>query len=192
MITKKTLIDMNQALLSTLGAVNKRLSEMVNGTECWRNIPARIDHLFAVLAEIADGDENNGKRFVDAGCGLGFTCALASQLGFRAFGLEIDEETIAMGKKLFPYSVDYIKTDIQKYKKYGDCDVVYMYMPIVALEVPVRKGSKKMKNQLKCFIDKVIDQMKSGATLILAEYWVSNDKVKYIKKEGTMHVYKKI
>jgi SAM-dependent methyltransferase len=96
-------------------------------------------------------------KFLDAGCGAGNIMLLANCLGFDVWGIERDEDTIKLARKLFHRSNKpghgIIKANIVSYKDYGEYDVVYYYQPM---------HGKKMD----IFVNALFNQMKVGAIVL--------------------------
>lgn len=93
-------------------------------------------------------------KFLDAGCGVGNIMLLANCIGFDAWGIERDPETIKLACKLDCHGGEHIiKSDMVEYKDYGKYDVIYYYQPM---------RSEKMK----VFVDALHSQIKVGAIVI--------------------------
>lgn len=93
-------------------------------------------------------------KFLDAGCGVGNIMLLANCIGFDAWGIEKDPETVKLACKLDCHEGRHIiKADMVEYKDYGKYDVIYYYQPM---------RSEKMK----VFINVLHSQIKVGAIVI--------------------------
>ncbi len=96
-------------------------------------------------------------KFLDAGCGAGNIMLLANCLRFDVWGIERDEVTIKLARKLFHRSNKpghgIIKADLVTYKDYGNYDVIYYYQPMY--------GEK-----MNIFVGALYNQMKVGAIVL--------------------------
>ncbi len=68
-----------------------------------------------------------GKKFIDAGCGPGFTLKMAKACGLEAEGVEINPKHVkyAINQKLKVHAADMNKFDFRPY------DIVYSYVPLM-------------------------------------------------------------
>lgn len=114
-------------------------------------------------------------KFVDAGCGLGFICHLAWNIGFKAYGIEIYDSYLKFCKKFYKKEIlkynptTFIREDILKhdYKQY---DIIYYFCPFTA------------KNLERRFEKRVLDTMKKGAFLIPKEgAWIVEEDKRFKK-----------
>ena len=65
-----------------------------------------------------------GGRFLDIGCNGGFTVEAAREGGFDAFGIDLDEVSLAYARNHFPHN-QYFHGRIEDYPSAGLFDVVY-------------------------------------------------------------------
>jgi hypothetical protein len=82
--------------------------------------------------------------FLDVGCGLGNKVWIAHQMGFDAYGLEINAKYAEIAGNLVGRS-RIMCEDGTTYGDYGKYDVIYFFnpMPSGALEAAIMKGAKK-------------------------------------------------
>ena len=102
--------------------------------------------------------------FLDAGCGIGNVLipAMATGLFSKCVGLEISSEVIKAAKKnylpsfgnTFKKNIHIKQTDILKYKKYGNYDVIYYFCPFHDYKLEIT------------FEERIEEQAKVGAILI--------------------------
>ena len=128
----------------------------------------------------APRDKYISYKFLDAGCGAGNIMLLANCLGFDVWGIERDEVTIKLARKLFHRSKKpghgIIKADLTEYKGYGGYDVIYYYQPM---------HEKKMN----IFVDALCNQMKVGAVVIAFGGGCQILKDKRFKQHKSQYVY---
>ncbi len=98
-----------------------------------------------------DGSTEEEPAFVDIGCGFGNVMLFAEQLDFRVYGIEKDQASLEIARRLFEPE-QLIEADIRSYSGYGDFDVVYYFCPLTEGE--------------RAFEEFVEDQLKPGAILI--------------------------
>ena len=166
----------------------------VKGKRCWQFVPTEptilLRHLQACKKYIYE--EKIKKRgesisFLEAGSGVGFNLKIADDLGFHPIvGLEYNGKLIKESENLWCFhgaDVNTIKTDIMDFKKYGDYDVIFYYMPIVDLN---------KEDGLTKFDNLVVEQMKKDAILISKDHYVDNPKLKRIFSFGCFYTYRKV
>lgn len=139
------------------------------GYKCIHLQPIQFIERFQKLIEITKWNDNEikSKKFLDIGCGVGQKMFLAKSLGFNAYGLELRNELIDEGKRLFfdlrlePYNfikgnalTNFIKGNALTYNDYSKFDILYFYCPLFdeKLEMEMEK--------------RIIKQAKSGAIVI--------------------------
>lgn len=148
---------------------NKEYEKINKGThkmDRWHFIPCSIDRVLDdILLVSKDCDKghryNNhynmyhyNMSFVDAGCGNGWVVEVAKNLGYKAFGVEIEDKNVDAIHHLFPdLKNNIIHGDILDIS-YKDFDVVYFYCPIHNLE---------LQNK---FTIKVLKEVKVGSYII--------------------------
>lgn len=91
-------------------------------------------------------------NFVDCGCGYPINCMIASGIGFRTTGYEIDTTLV---NKYYPIYSEIKQQDILK-ADYSDFDVIYYYHPLQNRELEA------------VFEKKVEEEAKVGAIIISA------------------------
>ena len=124
-------------------------------------------------------------KFLDAGCGAGNIMLLAACVGFDVWGIERDEKTIKLARKLFhcfnKRGRGIIKADLIEYKRYGEYDVIYYYQPM---------QGKKMD----LFVNALCKQMKVGAIVLAfgdGGRQVPGDKRFKQYRSRYVHIYRK-
>ena len=147
----------------------------------WNYIPNRdYLNLSKKLLLIKKSYKYKTPTFLDCGCGIGLISVFAEQHGFTSTGLEIQDKSIEIAKKIS--FCKFIKKDILKYKKYGDYDVIYFYCPF---------NINRKPNPQEIFEKIVADQMKIGAFVITINCGTVFDSDKRFKIIA-FNVYKKI
>ncbi|RUM89827.1 MAG: class I SAM-dependent methyltransferase [Thermodesulfatator sp.] len=106
-----------------------------------------------------DNQQGRAPTFVDIGCGFGNVMLFAEQLDFEVFGLEKDEASLEVARKLFEPE-QLIEADIRKYSGYDRFDIIYYFCPLT-------EGQRDFEK----FVE---DQMKKDSILI-ANYKRSQD-----------------
>jgi SAM-dependent methyltransferase len=139
-------------------------------------IPLSPDWFMAQLRE-AKRIAPDAATFIDVGCGIGSKVVLASCIGFRAAGIEIDRDYVKAAKDMLAmgwgggrvFQGDALKHD------YAEYDVVYFYCPM---------NDHELERQLE---QRILETTKPGA-LILANLkmtdWRGNKLVKSIQGSG--------
>jgi SAM-dependent methyltransferase len=85
-----------------------------------------------------------GAKFLDVGCGLGSKVWIAQELGFDAYGIEINKQYAEIAEEFVgPHRI--ICQDGVLYPDYDQYDVVYFFnpMPTSELEAAILKGAKQ-------------------------------------------------
>lgn len=118
--------------------------------EALHQLLGAIDH----LRKREDNKYYTKYSFLDAGCGFGNIMMMAAEVGFKPYGLEIDERLITHAKRVNYHWRNIRHKDILKYTRYGQFDVIYYYCPFC-------NGKLQQK-----FEERVEDQMKVGAILM--------------------------
>ncbi|MCP3685093.1 MAG: class I SAM-dependent methyltransferase [bacterium] len=95
--------------------------------EMYGYIPSDSAFVYNVLSTVVK-HRTGGKRFIDAGCGIGIVNLMASYLGYVSHGLELDDRTFNLAQTLFGEKCTFIKGSVVEYD-YGDYDVIYSYRP---------------------------------------------------------------
>lgn len=124
-------------------------------------IPRGVDSLMRILIHsykyLRDREEHKGPKFLDCGCGVGNAVLLAQSVGFDAYGIEYDRDTLESGKEMFEqFGVDPKKLfqgDILEYENYHEYDLLYGYCPMT---------SRKKEHDFECTLKL---KMKKGALL---------------------------
>lgn len=97
----------------------------------------------------------NEYKFLDIGCGIGNIVLLAYEIGFDAYGLEYNKKIYDIAKDVLPTGSDRIfKGDMIDFKRYGQFDVLYFYVPMCDTDA------------MEKFIIKLMKAMKCGAYVI--------------------------
>jgi SAM-dependent methyltransferase len=94
-------------------------------------------------------------KFIDAGCGLGNMCGIASKLGFDAEGIELNPVLYNIAKQIYP-ELKFHCQNILNFD-YSDYDVVYYALPF---------RNENLEKQLK---EKIENEIKIGSYIITAE-----------------------
>lgn len=95
--------------------------------------------------------------FIDAGCGIGMTLAIAELCHLNPTGLELDQTCFTRAKYIFgsKFVKDYMKkADILKFRRYGRYDIIYFWVPFFN-----RKKQQALEKR-------IARQMKPGALVI--------------------------
>lgn len=116
-------------------------------------IPRRPDYIVNVLHTAKRiWKANEGKwqarrpKLLDCGAGIGNVMLMANELGFDAYGIEFDKQTVSRGRqylKLFGWRSSYnhkqqegsyvenlFQGDLLTFDKFGEFDVLYAYLPL--------------------------------------------------------------
>ena len=94
-------------------------------------------------------------KFLDIGCGIGNIVLLAHSAGYSANGLEYDPKTYKVAKSICkPTGSKIFKGDMNKFRRYGEYDVLYYYKPM------------SNNDDMHKFACKLIRKMKPGAHVI--------------------------
>lgn len=72
-----------------------------------------------------------GKKFLDAGCGIGTKCLLATYYGFEPFGIEWIPEYAAQAGN---FGVRVFQEDMREFTRWQDFDVIYLNHPFTTRE----------------------------------------------------------
>lgn len=126
----------------------KKLLDGSKEYENWGNIPIEVEHLEQLYNLYEEG-----KSFIDLGCGVGNVLRYAKNIGYVTRGIEINT---SYKKYLKNYNVSFIDITKMDLKELNNYDVVYSYKPL--------------KGEFKEFVKKVKRNMKSGATLITPHF----------------------
>ena len=106
-------------------------------------------------------------RFIDCGCGVGNIVLLAKALGYVSHGIEYDGKTCNIARKLVPNDCHIIRSNITKFRRYGNYDVIYFYVPI-------------MHEEMDIFVNRIHDKAKVGAYILSYGY---NPKILFRSKK---------
>ena len=68
--------------------------------------------------------------FIDVGCGIGWIVRLARNLGYNAYGIDIDKDLLDLGKKIFNLKYPILRLANALNYDYSKYDVIYLYHPI--------------------------------------------------------------
>jgi len=94
-------------------------------------------------------------RFVDCGCGIGNIALIAKYMGYQSYGIEYNEEAVAVAKRLVAgWCIDITQGDISSYREYSKFDLIYFYIPMCS------------HDKMKRFINKVAKHARIGAVII--------------------------
>jgi SAM-dependent methyltransferase len=96
-----------------------------DGLDCFGWAPYDLD-VFARLLDAAIAVAP-GVSFLDAGCGLGTKCLLATERGLDAYGIDRVEAYVAQATRLGARAE---VADVRDWARYGDFDVVYACHPL--------------------------------------------------------------
>ncbi len=158
---------------------------------CYGYIPNRpyevmmcLKVAYKLLHDDPSHDVRSYKRykFLDAGCGVGNIMLMAKRLGFESYGIDNDDKTIALARKLLRCGREkIIQADLTKYRSFGKYDVIYYFTPMFDTK-PMHK-----------FVIRLAGQMKVGAIVIPfgRNYFSSDDRFKKCSFTD-VHVYRKI
>ena len=158
----------------------------------WYYVPNHMEaSVYKDLNKITGGTWATG-NFLELGSGLGYYCHMARKFGYKAVGIEIDQDLIDRGNNVFGRNTDYtsfIQGDAMKQKsRISKADVIYFYSPFRGGKYGSTKPSKAKK-----FLRLVVDNAKKGAHLIMATHCPSEsdeirklEKAKVIKKFGSL------
>jgi len=94
------------------------------------------------------GSAWNRHKFLDIGCGIGNVVRVAQIVGFDAYGLEYNKKIYDVAKDLIGKHCLF-KGDMTSFKKYGEYDVLYYYIPIANYET-MDKFAKELAEAMKC------------------------------------------
>jgi SAM-dependent methyltransferase len=70
------------------------------GRRYYRYVPSDPQVVFRMLKYLRDAGDLRGRRFCELGCGFGIAAGMAAMLGFRACGIEIEEELADRAEQL--------------------------------------------------------------------------------------------
>lgn len=117
-----------------------------------------LEALFTVFEKLKF-EKSKEIKFLDAGCGTGMIMSIADAYFERnvSYGIEIYKKYIDRAVTLNSKFKDRIfHMDIRDFKKYGDYDIIYSYMPLVNID-----------DDLFPFYRNIAKQLKSGSYIIL-------------------------
>ena len=137
---------------------NKKMSAY--GFVPTKHIKELVKILTTTLSYLRKKYNTDSFSFLDAGCGVGNILLMAQIVGFsKVHGIELDPRTVKIARRLLGsmHSSNFriINSDLSKYNKYKNYDVIYYYQPI-------QPSSK----QLMKFLSLMRDNMKIGAIVI--------------------------
>jgi SAM-dependent methyltransferase len=120
------------------GKCGKTHRELINQNHNYPYIPnscIRIaEHLSTAFHFIKEKKQRpRPLRFLDAGCGIGNIVALASAVGFKSHGIELNTEYLKIARRLAICMSNrpYFKcANIITFDKYHTYDLIYYYVPI--------------------------------------------------------------
>jgi len=88
-----------------------------------------------------------GKKFVDAGSGLGSICEFARQRGFNVEGIELNPVLCDLSKQIFP-DIKVHNMNVMDFDKYNEFDVIFYWLPFYVEEL--RMGFRtKIENEIR-------------------------------------------
>jgi hypothetical protein len=93
-------------------------------------------------------------KFLDCGCGIGFTVLLAGIAGFDSHGIELNSKLIKVANVLNYPQKTIKRANVLTYAEYSEYDIIYFYCPL---------RNRKLEEK---FEEKVEKDMKVGAYLI--------------------------
>lgn len=105
-----------------------------------------------ILHEKLSGIEQ-GKTFLDVGCGIGDKCLIAEKVfGLKVTGIEIDTNLIEIAKTFIDDVIEINAFDFNDYNKF---DIIYMYQPYRDAEKQKQLSDliKSKKKQSAIFIE---------------------------------------
>ena len=110
-----------------MGILTQRLLDIIMGLlneDCnyredgsFKYIPYNIDSFTKLLP-------SNKKLFLDVGCGIGDKMMIATEMGYEAHGIEVDEVLFRIADK-YLHNVQHV--DAFEFNDYDKFDVIYMY-----------------------------------------------------------------
>jgi len=106
----------------------------------------------------------SGKKFIDAGCGVGIICGIARECGLDSFGIEINPILNDASGTMFP-EVKFYNVDIMNFNEYSNFDIVFYFIPFQDRDIQL-KFKKKIENDINIgsyiiSFDKYYDNTKS-------------------------------
>jgi SAM-dependent methyltransferase len=137
--------DDASVLAAVLDQVQASMRDRVTGgvgvlpgrPESWGFVGAPCTMVLEQLRIARHATPARSPRLLECGSGLGFTAALAREVGFNVTGIEVVPEFVAMSRLLFP-SVRVEEGDLTTFAGFGDHDVVYYYRPFRDDDVQAR------------------------------------------------------
>lgn len=125
------------------------------GIEHFGFIPACIESILKILVDLCLHMKHNcyQYKFLDIGCGIGNVVLLAQHIGFDAYGLEYNKKICNIARKIVgKYHI--FSGDMTEFKKYGEYDILYYYLPM------------NSRTAMAKFDEKLIKEVKPGAYVI--------------------------
>jgi len=87
-------------VLEFLEEADDRIDEFQRETRVPAFVPSNYPGAYAVLKGLIASPKLRGNRFCEWGSGFGVVACLAAELGFEAYGIEIDGELVAAARRL--------------------------------------------------------------------------------------------
>lgn len=145
------------------------------GIDHYGFIPANTKEVSKTLIGLynhvrGDGYNMGECKFLDIGCGIGNIVLLACHIGFNAYGLEYNKEIYNIARSLIVGSARIFKGNMSTFKKYGEYDVLYYYVPIA--------DGREMEK----FAKKLTKAMKVGAYVIPRGHAITFDRPKEFER----------
>ena len=133
----------------------KGVFELSKEMKYWGNLPITSPFLIPLYNIF-----KKGMNFLDLGCGAGNVLRYANNIGYTVKGIEFN-------LNLLKYTGEYETEgeDIRNLKEsvYGNFDVIYSYKPI--------------KEGFDDYLNKVINNMKTGSFILTPDFHIENEKI---------------
>jgi len=126
----------------------------------WHFVPQDAERAFGVLSGIYNVLKEEGAfdfptstpTFIDAGCGIGNIVMIARCIGYRAYGIELNDKYVDMAEEILTSQIatydhyNVKKGDILKEGDWGKYNVIYYFQPIKdqQLEIEFEKKVEEM------------------------------------------------
>jgi SAM-dependent methyltransferase len=136
------IIKAYKQIFSRRGIENKKCGEvhnkLIRSNHNYPYVPNSCTHIAGHLSTASHFIKEKKQHlrplsFLDAGCGIGNIVALASAVGFKSHGIELNREYLKIARKLtacIQYKPYFECANIITFDRYHMYDLIYYYVPI--------------------------------------------------------------
>ena len=126
------------------------------GDDSFQYFSTSLDFFINALNLIKEKESLKDKKFIDAGCGLGYICEVARINELHAEGIELNPVLCDIGEEIFP-DIIFHNMNVMDFNRYGEFDIIFYWLPFCNQEL-----------QLK-FKTKIEDEISVGSYIITYE-----------------------